>query len=388
MAPSILTLREDAPSFFPREAISEADAEQLWREFPNVVALEYPSPRTNDQWRLTSQGYVGYIPLSHSLHISLQPKVLLGNLFRMWAYAYALDVRFLSSLFQCETLRDAYEQLAAVLAQRVLGRARSGLYRSYESHREQLPVVRGRIDVPQAVRHPQLAHLPCTYEGHTPNNKDNQILAWTLHHIARSGLCGSGTQLIVQRARRALAGWVSLRAFAPRDCIDRSYHRLNQDYAPLHALCRFFLDDAAPTHLSGQQPMLPFLVDMSALFEQFVAAWLQQHMPAPYTIKTQESVELGSLRPRIDLVWYHNGTPLCVLDTKYKAVTQPDERDIYQVMAYADFKGCHEAVLIYPSAILPFNIRSRSTRVRTLAFDLSGDLDAAGQKLVSKVLGQ
>ena len=386
MALNILTLHEDAPRYFARDAISDADAERLWREFPNVIALEYPSPRTANRWRLTSQGYIGYIPLSESVHLSLQPKVPLGNLFRMWAVAYQMDVRFLSSLFHCQTVREAYAQLAEVLAQRVLSRARNGLYRSYETHLAQLPAVRGRIDVAQAVRQPWQTHLPCQFEEHTADNADNQLVAWSLHHIARSGLCDERIQPIVQQACRTLAGGVSLRAFAARDCVGRSYHRLNQDYAPLHALCHFFLNDVTSTHLSGTQPMLPFLIDMSALFEQFVAGWLQQHAPAQHAIKTQERIAIGSLRPRIDLVWYSNGAPLCVLDTKYKAAQLPDERDVYQVMAYADFKQCNEAVLVYPAAILPFHIQSRSTRVRTLAFDLGGDLDVAGRTFIDEVL--
>jgi hypothetical protein len=36
--------------------------------------------------------------------------------------------------------------------------------------------------------------------------------------------------------------------------------------------------------------------------------------------------------------------------------------------------------------MLPFHIRSRNTRVRTLAFDLADDLDAAGQQFVAAVL--
>ena len=387
MQANVLTLLEDTPSYFAREAISDADAERLWREFANVIGLEYPSPRTHNQWRLTSQGYVGYVPLSKTLHLALQPKVPLSNLFRMWAVAYQLDVRFLSNLFHCQTVREAYEHLAEVLAQRVLNRARSGLYRSYEPQQALLSTVRGRIDVAQAVRQPRHTQLPCQFEENTYDNEDNQILVWTLHHIARSGLCSPRTQPSVQQACRVLAGGVSLRAFASRVCVGRCYHRLNQDYKMLHALCRFFLDDVNPTQLNGTQPMLPFLVDMSALFEQFVAAWLQQHTPAQHAIKTQERIDVGSLRPRIDLVWYHKGAPLCVLDTKYKAAQLPDERDVYQVMAYADFKNCNEAVLVYPSAMLPFNIRSRTTRVRTLAFDLGEDLDAAGQKLIGEVVG-
>ena len=387
MATTTITLLEDQPTYIPRETLSPADADRLWRNFSNIVAIEYPSPRTNDQWRLTSQGYVGYIPLSSALHLSLQPKVPLGNLFRMWAYAYNFDVRFLAPLFNCQSLQEAYEQLAEVLAQRVMVRARSGLYRSYQPQQAQLAVVRGRLDVAQLAHQPTHHTLPCQFEEHTADNEDNQLLAWTLHHIAHSGLCGPRVQPIVQRALRALvgAGWVTLRTFSPRDCAGRSYHRLNQDYAALHALCRFFLDEASPTHLTGPRAMPPFLIDMSALFEQFVAAWLQKHLPMQYAIKAQERIEVGSLRPRIDLVLYHSGAAICVLDTKYKATTRPDENDVYQVMAYADFKGCHEAVLIYPAAILPFHIRSRSTRVRALAFGLGGDLDSQGQALLQRL---
>ena len=388
---AVITLLEDQPTLVSREAISPADADRLWRSYRNIIAVDYPSPRTNDQWRLTSQGYVGYIPLSSALHLSLQPKVPLGNLFRMWAYAYNFDVRFLAPLFNCQSLQQAYEQLAEVLAQRVMARIRSGLYRSYQPQQAQLALVRGRLDVAQMARQPAHSTLPCQFEEHTADNEDNQLLAWSLHHIAHSELCGPRVQPIVQRALRALvgAGWVTLCAFASRDCTGRSYHRLNQDYAALHALCRFFLDDASPTHLSGAQAMPPFLVDMSALFEQFVAAWLQKHLPAQYAIKVQERIQVGSLRPRIDLVLYRSGAPICVLDTKYKAttaMTRPEENDVYQVMAYADFKGCHEAVLIYPAAILPFHIRSRSTRVRALAFGLAGDLDEGGQMLLQQLL--
>ena len=55
-------------------------------------------------------------------------------------------------------------------------------------------------------------------------------------------------------------------------CIrDRLYHRLNQDYQPMHGLCRFFLEHSGPTHQDGDSAMIPFVVHMPALFEKFVA---------------------------------------------------------------------------------------------------------------------
>jgi 5-methylcytosine-specific restriction enzyme subunit McrC len=53
--------------------------------------VEFPSPKTDHRWELTAQGWVGYIPLSPELGLSLQPKVSLEGLFRMLEYAYRLE---------------------------------------------------------------------------------------------------------------------------------------------------------------------------------------------------------------------------------------------------------------------------------------------------------
>ncbi|MHC1630795.1 MAG: hypothetical protein ACXQT4_00610 [Methanotrichaceae archaeon] len=68
----------------------------------------------------------------------------------------------------------------------------------------------------------------------------------------------------------------------------------------------------------------------------------------------------------------------CVLDTKYKAPTHPDNSDFNQVVIYATAKECHNAVLIYP---IPVNldVSIGEIRVRSLTFSLDGDLDKASQ---------
>jgi 5-methylcytosine-specific restriction enzyme subunit McrC len=258
-----------------------AVGEQLWREFSKQVAVEFPSPKTGGQWRLTNQGWAGYLPLEPNLGVLLTPKVPISNLFRMLAYAYDLkDLRFFDDLIEVDSLQDAYEHLAVLLAQRVLDRARRGLHRTYEPRHEKLPYVRGRIDVTPAIRTPWRLGLACHYAVHTADNEDNQILAWTLDRIARSGVCRGRALGTVRKAHRALQGTVRLAPFSARDCVGRSYTRLNEDYAVLHALCRFFLENLGPTHELGSHQMLPFVLDMAALFERFVAAWLTVNVPA------------------------------------------------------------------------------------------------------------
>jgi 5-methylcytosine-specific restriction enzyme subunit McrC len=68
-----------------------------------------------------------------------------------------------------------------------------------------------------------------------------------------------------------LQGAVQTYPVGPESCVGRTYNRLNADYEPMHALCRFFLENSGPTHERGDRSMFPFLVDMSRLYELFVA---------------------------------------------------------------------------------------------------------------------
>ena len=157
----------------------------------------------------------------------------------------------------------------------------------------------------------------------------------------------------------------------------------------MHALCRFFLNHVSPTHEMGDRRMLAFLVEMSSLFEMFAGAWIGQHLPSRLELRTQHSVPLdegGKLRFRIDLVICdaETGRPLMVLDTKYKAPTSPSSEDIQQVVAYAESLGCEEAALVYPTDLeYPVSTRVGRIRVRTLTFDLYGEIDENGRRFLA-----
>ena len=75
-----------------------------------------------------------------------------------------------------------------------------------------------------------------------------------------------------------------------------------------------------------------------------------------------------------------------MLDTKYKPVDRPATEDLEQIVAYAQAKGCPEAILVYPIALpAPFTERVGDIRVRSLAFALGGDLEASGQGFLASL---
>lgn len=196
----------------------------------------------------------------------------------------------------------------------------------------------------------------------------------------------------VRKAYRSLAGVARVLPYTSESCVNRKYNRLNEDYRLLHSLCRFFLENTGPSHEVGDHTMLPFLVDMASLFELFVAKWLQAHPVEGIQTRAQERIMIGEnqdLEFRIDLLVTDSsdGKVLAVVDTKYKVPDSPSTTDVSQVVAYAEAKGCQEAVLVYPIALKrPLDTRIGKIRVRTLAFRLDGDLDTNGFSFVQELL--
>lgn len=389
--PEIIQLKEYISRSFPAEKIPLNLGVSLYDAYRNQVLVEFPTHPTGNQWRLTNQGWVGYIPLSAELHIALEPKVSLSNLFEMLDYAYRLDIRFLDDLFKCDSLHDFYDRLASILGRKIMDRGRKGFHRSYVAYQDSLPYLRERVNLNNCIRAPWKVDLDCEFHEHTADIEDNQILAWTLYSIGRGGMSTSKTLGIIRNAYHELGGYVSLQPFQPNACINRLYHRLNEDYQPLHALCRFFLEQSGPSHQIGDRTMIPFLIDMNRLFELFVAEWLDHNLPEGWSIKVQERVYISTenrLYFQVDLVLIDNqtGAVKCVLDTKYKTPDTPSTEDIAQVIAYADTLGCEEAILIYPSKLThPIDKKPGRIRVRSATFDLSGDLEISGQNLIQEL---
>lgn len=392
-APRVLELVEFQPVSLAQDELPAGTGERIWREFGKQVMVEFPSPKTGGRWELTNRGWAGYLPITPQLGIRLAPKVPIGNLLRMLEYAYDLkSLRFFEDLTDLAALEDVYSRLAELLARRILDRIRRGLYQAYEPRSGNLAFIRGRLDTARAITTPWRVALPCQYTERTPDVEDNRLLAWTLERVARSGIGSGKARASVQKAHRALQGLVSIQPFSGRDCVGRTYTRLNEDYATLHALCRFFLEHTGPSHQLGDRRMLPFVVDMDALFEQFVAAWLRAHLPPRFRLRVQETVAVskqGQVSFRIDASIIERTTALtiCVMDTKYKSADRIQAADVAQVVAYAEMKGASEAVLIYPEDL----VRSMSSlvgsiRVQTIPFTLSNDLEESGSRLLAGLL--
>ncbi len=355
----IIELIEYQDKFFKPEELEEAIADIIYHKYSKdykYIEIEYPSLKTQKQYKLTAKSYVGFIPLTPDIQILLKPKVPIANLFRMLEYTYNLkSFQLLDGSVHCETIPEFYNRLADILTQKILNQSRKGFYRTYVKNTELLPYVRGKIDFQYQFKHPGTVKLNCEYNHYTADIEDNQILLWTLYIIGRSGLCSEQLSTTVRKAYHTLQGLATQRPFKGDNCLHRSYNRLNQDYQTLHSLCRFFLDNCGVAHQVGNYQMFPFLVRTDILYEKFVYAWLKSHLPVNFEIKDQENVNFCKIiESKIDLVIYDKNTKqvIFILDTKYKIPdSKPSNPDIYQAIAYTTLKNSQNAILVYTKTL-------------------------------------
>jgi len=382
------TVKEYESKDIPRNLISDETIKKLEGDYKSKISIELKSSENSDQWRFTAQGWVGYIQITSDIRLFIEPKASIKNVLAMLEYDPKFKgFQFPLDLVGCQTLQDFLNHLANLLSDRVLERCRKGLYCAYINRNDSLTHVRGRIDISKNLRKPWEIKMNCQYQENTRDIEDNQIIAYTLHRILRSGLCNDKSQSKIHKAFQGLQSYVTLRPFVASDCLNRQYSRLNQDYRTLHILCQFLLSHTAPSHAQGNSSSFGFLVDMAKLYETFVTAWLQKNLSPHLKLYKQYSIQIG-LNCRIDLVIANLQTDECqfVLDTKYKVATTPKSEDLHQIRSYAEAMKCRNAILIYPQPLsLPLDTHNLPIRTRSLTFALNDDLDKCGKKFLEEL---
>jgi 5-methylcytosine-specific restriction enzyme subunit McrC len=294
-----------------------------------------------------------------------------NRLVRMLDVALGLDIGGGAASSMARKAESLLDILIRLFADKLLNETRRGLPRAYVSHEEDLPALRGRLNVVRqfsahAVRPDRLA---CRFDALSSDIALLQIVkacVLTLRRYARA----SGTVRKLDELRFVLGDisdvspsilpWHSVR-------IDRT----NRRWEALFRLARLFLKrDWQATHRDpvGAQG-ITLLFPMNDLFEAYIAALLRRCLrPVGLTVETQggrlfcliEEGEPGrkrfQTRPDIIVREARRSAPIAIIDTKWKRLSPAVEDrkhgvsqgDIYQMMAYGRLYGCTNLVLLYP----------------------------------------
>lgn len=367
-----------------------ADGTKLWQVYDQhlgILNIQFPSPKTNHQWLIRSQGWVGFIRINNEFQIQLSPRFPLKNLFTIWAYAYGFDkTPLMPQVVRAKTIVGFHSVLAHWLAKQVIAISTKGFAKAYIPRENQTTYVRGRL----LKILPRQTAVLSKYDELTTNVPDNQIIAYTLNLLLRSQNLESQIQPLVRHAAHIASQVAKPLPYQARACYGRDYNRLTQHYQPLHQLCGFFLEQLNPSLHPGQQNTPSFLMYMPRLFERFVANWLEQNLPSHWQLNIQESVPVADQQDlifKIDIVLYNQQrNAIAVLDTKYKTGTKIAASDVHQLVTYAKLKQCHQAILIYPTPEQKDgSLRIDDIQLSSVSFDLNRPIEEAGHQFIKKI---
>ena len=106
----------------------------------------------------------------------------------MLSYAFTTLTPTEDDEIAAEEFDNIHNLFAAILAKGIGRQLKQGLYRAYLNRKEDMPVMRGKIDMPGSIKN-RLARkqvLTCEYDELSENNLLNQILKTTvmllIHH--------------------------------------------------------------------------------------------------------------------------------------------------------------------------------------------------------------
>ena len=277
--------------------------------------------------------------------------------------AVALDVNIdagqVTALdWQRETL---LEILIRLFSEKLVDAVRQGMPRRYVGHDEDLPALRGRLDVTRQFTTLAVAptRLACHYDVLSADVALNRIMKAAVTRLARIARTADN-----QRRLRELA-------FAYADIADVAVSALRWDkvtldrtnarWQELLSLARLLLGARFQTTSAGGSNGFSLLFEMNTLFEEYVARMLKRALSNTdlrvvsqggrlYCLETLEQRGLFQTRP--DILIKRGEVVEQIIDTKWKRITDIKDgvaqADVYQMMSYGQLYQCDRLLLLYP----------------------------------------
>lgn len=318
--------------------------------------------------------------LVHMLAVALDLKIDAGQV-------TALD-------WQRETL---LEILIRLFSEKLVDAVRQGTPRRYVDHADDLPTLRGRLNV--ARQFTALAvepwRLACRFDALTPDIALNRIMKAAVTRLSRIARTTDN-----QRRLRELAFAYADIADVPVAALrwtEVTLDRTNSRWRELLNLARLLLGDRFQTTSAGGSNGFSLLFEMSALFEEYVARILRRALADTdlrvvsqggrlYCLETEDRRQVFQTRP--DILIKRGDAVLQVIDTKWKRIAARiddpkrgvSQADVYQMMAYGQLYQCCQLTLLYPhhreagcdeGLVGDYTINSSQDRLQLFSIDVA-----------------
>ena len=253
-----------------------------------------------------------------------------------------------------EEFENIHNLFAAILAKGISRQLKQGLYREYLNRKEDIAVVRGKIDMPGTIKN-RIARkrmLTCEYDELSENNLLNQILKTTaillIRHakvdqeykndLKKEMLFFSNVDIIDPHSIR----WAAIR-----------FQRNNNTYRMLISLCQLILEGMLLTTDTGEYKLASFIdpQHMSRLYEKFILEYYakecRQVTATASQIRWALDDGVGTMLPTMQSdIMLTRGNEVLIIDAKYYTHTTQTQYDVhtlhsanlYQIFTYVKNK--------------------------------------------------
>ena len=335
--------------------------------------------------------------------------IFIKNIYYMLSYAFTTLNQGGYENVATEEFDTLHNLFAAILAKGIGRQLKQGLYREYLNRKEDVAVVRGKIDMPGTIQN-RLARkrvLTCEYDELSENNLLNQILKTTVMILLRHAKVDTEYKTNLKR---------EMLFFSNVDIIDPAsihwdsirFQRNNNTYRMLVSLCQLVLEGMLLTTDDGEYRLATFIDEqrMSRLYEKFILEFYAKECPQVKATASQIPWALddgiGTMLPIMQSdIMLSQGNKVLIIDAKYYTHTTQVQYDVhtlysnnlYQIFTYVKNKDTEfgekphtvSGMLLYArtdETIQPDNVYQMSgNKISVKTLDLNLDFSTIAAQL-------
>jgi len=253
-----------------------------------------------------------------------------------------------------EEFDNMHNLFAAILAKGIGQQLKQGLYREYLNNRENMVVMRGKIDMSGTIKN-KIARqqiLSCDYDDLSENNLLNQILKTTVMILLRHSKVDAEYKDTLKKEMLFFSNVDTLEPASIRWSSLR-FHRNNQTYRMLVSICQLILEGMLLTTEQGEYKLASFLDEqrMCRLYEKFILEYYSKEFPALSVSASQIpwalDDDIGTMLPVMQSdITLSCGNEVLIIDAKYYSHTTQLHYDVhtlhsgnlYQIFTYVKNK--------------------------------------------------
>ncbi len=276
------------------------------------------------------------------------------NIYYMLSYAFEILKQGDYVNIDTEEFENIHNLFAAILAKAIARQLKQGLYKEYKSTKEDLAVVRGKIDIRGSIQNKfaRKRKLTCEYDELSENNLFNQIIKSTVLILLKHG---NVDQVYKDSLKKEML------LFSNVDIInltiirwyDIRFHKNNDTYRMLISLCQLIVEGLLITTDSGEYKLNKIIDEqqMARLYEKFILEYYSKECPQVKASASQISWALddgiGTMLPSMQSdVMLTRGNDILIIDAKfysrniqtYYGTPKIHSHNLYQIFTYVKNK--------------------------------------------------